>query len=145
VYCCGDGAFRNDDASADLALLAVEQVVPIRRSSRDRAQVDLHGYVAPTTGRRFHNHLAARGVLFDSFAMEVGRQALTRSSSASQDWSRRRQTDIVAVAALVHPEQVKSRMLNSPLCLEYVTSPRVKPATTARHHARGHGNPSCSR
>jgi hypothetical protein len=89
-------------------------------------QVDLHAYVAALTAERhFRNHLAARGVLFDSFAMELGRACANPVFIGIQEIERRRQqTDIETVAALVYPEQIKfARMLTSPPFLEYVTDP----------------------
>jgi hypothetical protein len=90
------------------------------------SQVDLHPYVAALTAERhFRNHLAAGGVLFDSFAMELGRACGNPAFIGIQEIERRRQqTGIVTIAALVYPEQVKfARMLTSPLFLEYVTDP----------------------
>jgi hypothetical protein len=89
-------------------------------------QVDLHAYVAALTAERhFRNHLAARGVLFDSFAMELGRACANSVFIGIQEIERRRQqAGIVTIAALVYPEQVKfAGMLTSPLFLEYVTDP----------------------
>ena len=78
-----------------------------------------------TAERHFRNHLAARGVLFDSFAMELGRACSNPVFIGIQEIERRRQqTGIVTIAALVYPEQVKfARMLTNPLFLEYVTDP----------------------
>ncbi|MDV3245717.1 hypothetical protein K7Z54_23810 [Mycobacterium avium subsp. hominissuis] len=89
-------------------------------------QVDLHAYVAVLTAERnFRNHLAARGVLFDSFAMELGRACADPVFIGGQEIERRRQqTGIDTVAALVYPEQIKfARMLTSSMFLEYVTNP----------------------
>ena len=89
-------------------------------------QVDLHACVAALTAERhFRNHLAARGVLFDSFAMELGRACANPVFIGVQEIERRRkQTDIETVGALVYPEQVRfARMLTSPTFLEYVSDP----------------------
>lgn len=89
-------------------------------------QVDLRAYSAALTAERhYRSHLAARGVLFDSFAMELGRACANSVFIGIQEIERRRQhTDIETIAALVYPEQVKfARMLTSRTFLEYVTDP----------------------
>jgi hypothetical protein len=89
-------------------------------------QVDLRACVgALTAERHFRNYLAVRGVLFDSFAMELGRASAAPVFIGVQEIERRRQqTDIETVAALVYPEQVNfARMLTSPMFLDYVTDP----------------------
>jgi hypothetical protein len=89
-------------------------------------QADLHAYVAALTAERhFRNHLAARGVLFDCFAMELGKACANPVFIGVQQIERRQaQTGIGTVAALAYPEQVKfARMLTSPMFLEYVTHP----------------------
>ncbi|MBS4729861.1 hypothetical protein MSM1_19965 [Mycobacterium sp. SM1] len=64
-------------------------------------QVDLHTYVAALTAERhFRNHLAARGVLFDSFAMELGKVCANSVFMGIQEIERRRQqTGIDTVAS----------------------------------------------
>ncbi len=94
--------------------------------ARQLPQVDLRAYVAALTAERhFRNHLAARGVLFDSFAMELGRACANPVFIGTYEIERRRkQTGIDNVSALVYPEQVKfARMLTSPMFLDYVTDP----------------------
>jgi hypothetical protein len=89
-------------------------------------QVDLDAYIpALTAERHFRNHLAVRGVLFDSFTMELGRACANPVFIGVQEVDRRRQqTGIETVAALVYPEQVRfARMLTSRTFLEYVTDP----------------------
>jgi hypothetical protein len=89
-------------------------------------QVDLDTYTAALTAERhFRNHLGARGVLFDSFAMELGRACTHPVFLGVDEIERRRQqTGIETVAALAYPEQIKfARMLTSPAFLEYVTDP----------------------
>lgn len=89
-------------------------------------QIDLHAYVAALTGERhFRHHLARRGVVFDSFAMELGRACANPIFIGAEEIERRRQhTGIDHVAALVYPEQVKfARLVTSPNFLDYVTDP----------------------
>ena len=89
-------------------------------------QIDLHDFVAALIAERhFRSHLSARGVLFDSFAMELGRACANPVFIGAQEIERRRQeTGIETVAALVYPEQIKfARMLTSSTFLEYVTDP----------------------
>jgi hypothetical protein len=89
-------------------------------------QVDLHAFVAALTAERhFRNHLSARGVLFDSFAMELGSACANPVFIGVQEIQRRRQqAGVDTVAALVYPEQIKfARMLTSSTFLEYVTDP----------------------
>jgi len=100
----------------------------------------LHAYVAALTAERhFRNHLAARGVLFDSFAMELGRACANPVFIGIQEIERRRQqTGMVTIAALVYPEQVKfARMLTSPLFLEYVTDPARETSDRRNQITRG--------
>jgi hypothetical protein len=89
-------------------------------------QVDLHTWIpALTAERHLRNHLSARGVLFDSFAMELGRACAKPVFIGIEEIERRRQqTGIDTVAALVCPEQVRfARMLTSRTFLEYVSDP----------------------
>jgi hypothetical protein len=92
----------------------------------DSPQIDLHTYVAALSAERhFRNHLAVHGVLFDSFAMELGRACAHPVFIGSDEIERRmQQTGIDTVAALVYPEQVKfARMLTSRMFIEYVSDP----------------------
>lgn len=89
-------------------------------------QIDLCAFVAALTAERhFRNHLAARGVLFDSFAMELAKACANPVFVGVEEIERRRQqSDIETVDALIYPEQIKfARMLTSPTFLEYVTNP----------------------
>lgn len=89
-------------------------------------QIDLHAYVAALTAERhFRHHLARRGVVFDSFVMELGRVCANPFFIGVEEIERRRQhTGIDIVAALVYPEQVKfARLVTSRNFLEYVTDP----------------------
>lgn len=89
-------------------------------------QICLHTYTAALAAERhFRNRLAVRGVLFDSYAMELGRECANPLFIGTQEIERRRQqTGIDTVAALVYPEQVRfARMLTSPTFLEHVTDP----------------------
>ncbi|MGH3633296.1 MAG: hypothetical protein ACRDTS_04185 [Mycobacterium sp.] len=89
-------------------------------------QIGLHGYVpALTAERQFRNHLARRGILFDSFAMELARGCANPVFIGDEEIDRRRRrTGIGTAAALVYPEQVKfARLLTSRMFLEYVTDP----------------------
>ena len=99
-------------------------------------QIDLRTYSAALAAERhFRNNLAVRGILFDSYAMELGRTCANPVFIGAQEIDRRRQqTGIDTVAVLVYPEQVKfARMLTSRTFLEYVTDP----AREARdRHAR---------
>jgi len=89
-------------------------------------QIGLHGYFpALTAERHFRNHLARRGVLVDSFAMELARGCANPVFIGDEEIERRRQqTTIDTAAALVYPEQVKfARVLTNQIFLEYVTDP----------------------
>jgi hypothetical protein len=89
-------------------------------------QIGLHGYFpALTAERRFRNHLARRGVMFDSFAMELARGCANPVFIGDAEIERRRQqTGISTVTALIYPEQVKfARLFTSRTFLEYITDP----------------------
>lgn len=91
-------------------------------------QIDLHRYIpALTAERHFRTRLACRGVLFDSFAMELGRTCANPMFVGDREIRQRiERTDIHVIDVLVYPEQVKlARLLTTPTFLTYLTDPSL--------------------
>jgi hypothetical protein len=98
-------------------------------------QVDLHAYVAALTAERhFRNHLAARGVLFDSFAMELGRACANPVFIGIQEIERRRQQTDIETSPRWSTQNRSSSPGCSPAPRFWSTSPtpRAKHVTAVR-------------
>ena len=91
-------------------------------------QIDLHRYVpALTAEHHFRTRLACRGVLFDSFAMELGRACANPILIGDKEIRQRiERTGIHVIDVLVYPEQVRfARLLTTRMFLAYLTDPSL--------------------
>ncbi len=89
-------------------------------------QIDIHQYrQAITAERHYRRHLAPRGILFDSFPMDLGRACASPAFIGPTEIQQRcERAGITNMHVITYPEQVQfARLLTLPRFLEYVTEP----------------------
>lgn len=104
----------------------------------DPPQRSVHTYPAAVTAERiFRQHLATRKVLFDSFAMDLGKLCASPIFIGPAELDRRtNESGIEYIPILIYPEQVQiARLVTTPTFLDFVTNSEHQTASRRKRVA----------